>query len=121
MRGGHLLDDMNHNGEANLMTDIMMEGTASKTLKNLKKPSNAWREHQYVYQRIDRRKEIPWCVIFWCDYGIGEGNFIGAPWDEEEFARIKTATINQIKRSAADPNTVARICSTKSFMAKPYF
>jgi len=29
-------------------------------------------------------------------------------WDEEEFSRIKTATINQIKRSAADPNTVAR-------------
>jgi len=28
-------------------------------------------------------------------------------WDEEEFARIKTATVNGIKRSAANPNAVA--------------
>ncbi|MEM7187869.1 MAG: insulinase family protein, partial [Bacteroidota bacterium] len=31
IEGGHLLDDMNKNGVANLMTDIMMEGTANKT------------------------------------------------------------------------------------------
>jgi zinc protease len=29
-------------------------------------------------------------------------------WDEEEFGRIKTATINTIKRSAANPNVIAR-------------
>jgi zinc protease len=29
-------------------------------------------------------------------------------WDTEEFARIKTSTINQIKRNAANPNVVAR-------------
>ena len=29
-------------------------------------------------------------------------------WDEEEFARIKTKTINDIKRSSANPNVVAR-------------
>ena len=29
-------------------------------------------------------------------------------WDEEEFARIKTSTINSIKRSDANPNVVAR-------------
>jgi len=29
-------------------------------------------------------------------------------WDEEELGRIKTSTINGIKRSAANPNTVAR-------------
>ena len=28
-------------------------------------------------------------------------------WDADEFARIKTKTINQIKRSDADPNSVA--------------
>ena len=28
-------------------------------------------------------------------------------WDEDEFARIKTKTINEIKRSDANPNVVA--------------
>ena len=35
MEGGHLLDDKNKNGVANLMTDIMMEGTANKTPQEL--------------------------------------------------------------------------------------
>ena len=35
IEGGHLLDDMNNNGVANLMTDIMMEGTATRTPEEL--------------------------------------------------------------------------------------
>ena len=35
LKGGHLLDDFNKIGVANLMTDIMMEGTATKTPEEL--------------------------------------------------------------------------------------
>ncbi|MGB0788823.1 MAG: insulinase family protein, partial [Marinirhabdus sp.] len=35
IEGGHLLDDKNKNGVANLVTDIMMEGTANKTPQEL--------------------------------------------------------------------------------------
>ncbi|HAV55279.1 MAG TPA: peptidase M16, partial [Aequorivita sp.] len=35
IEGGHLLDDMQKNGVANLMSDILMEGTASKTPEEL--------------------------------------------------------------------------------------
>jgi zinc protease len=35
IEGGHLLDDPSKNGVANLMTDIMMEGTATKTPQEL--------------------------------------------------------------------------------------
>src|SRR5690606_14061214 len=35
IEGGHLLDDMQKNGVANLMSDIMMEGTANKTPEEL--------------------------------------------------------------------------------------
>jgi len=37
IEGGHLLDDKSKNGVANMMTDIMMEGTATKTPAELEK------------------------------------------------------------------------------------
>ena len=37
IEGGHLLDDKNKNGVANLMTDILMEGTANRTPAELGK------------------------------------------------------------------------------------
>ena len=40
--GGHLLDDKSKNGIANLMTDIMMEGTADKSPEQLEEEANKY-------------------------------------------------------------------------------
>lgn len=109
MEGGHLLDDMKKNGVANLMTDIMMEGTANKTPEQLEEEIEMLGASLNMYttresiviqgntlvrnfdKTVDLMREI----------------LLEPRWDEEELARIKTATINQIKRSDANPNAVA--------------
>ena len=110
IEGGHLLDDKNKNGVANLMTDVMMEGTATKTpaelgkvIKGLGASINMFTTRESIViqgntltrnfdETLNLIKEI----------------LLEPRWDEEEFARIKTATVNGIKRSAANPNAVAR-------------
>jgi zinc protease len=45
IEGGHLLDDMEKNGVANLMADIMMEGTANKNPSGTgRRDRTAWSE-----------------------------------------------------------------------------
>ncbi len=107
--GGHLLDDMNKNGVANLMTDIMMEGTANKTPQELEE------EIEMLGANINMYTTRESIVIqgntlvrnFDKTLKLVEEILLEPRWDEEEFDLIKTSTINQIKRSDADPNTVA--------------
>lgn len=50
IEGGHLLDDLSKNGVANLMTDILMEGTANKTPDRARRRNRSFRsQHQHVY------------------------------------------------------------------------
>ena len=109
MEGGHLLDDINNNGVANLMTDIMMEGTANKT------PLELEEEIEMLGASINMYTTNESIVIrgntlvrnFDKTLALVEEILLEPRWDEEEFARIKTKTINEIKRSDANPNVVA--------------
>lgn len=110
IEGGHLLDAIDKNGVANLMTDIMMEGTATKTPEELEEAIEILGANINMYttnesivirgntlvrnfpQTMELVKEI----------------LLEPRWDEEEFARIKTSTINQITRADANPNQVAQ-------------
>ncbi len=110
MEGGHLLDDISKNGVANLMTDIMMEGTASKTPEQLEE------EIEMLGANINMYTTNESIVIqvntlvrnYQATLDLVKEILLEPRWDEAEFARIKTSTINQIKRSAANPNVVAR-------------
>jgi zinc protease len=107
--GGHLLDDPNKNGVANLMTDIMMEGTATKTPQELEEEIellgasiNMFTGNESITIRgntLVRNFDKTMKLV--------EEILLEPRWDEEEFSRIKTKTINQIKRSEANPNAVA--------------
>ncbi len=109
MEGGHLLDDKNLNGVANLMTDIMMEGTANKTPQELEE------EIELLGASINMYTTNESIVIrgntlvrnFDKTMKLVEEILLEPRWDEEEFALIKTRTINEIKRSAANPRAVA--------------
>lgn len=110
IEGGHLLDSMDKNGVANLMTDIMMEGTAKRTPEELEEAIELLGASINMYTT---RESI---VVqgntltrnFDATMDLVEEILLEPRWDEEELGRIKTATINGIKRSAANPNTVAR-------------
>jgi zinc protease len=109
MEGGHLLDDKTKNGVANLMTDIMMEGTANKTPEELEE------EIEMLGASINMYTTRESIVIrgntlvrnFDKTMALIEEILLQPRWDEEEFARIKTKTINDIKRSESNPNAVA--------------
>ncbi len=109
MDGGHLLDNMDKNGVANLITDIMMEGTANKTPEQLEEEIellgasiNMYTGKEAIFitgntltRNFDKTMELVKEIL------------LEPRWDEEEFTMIKTSTINGIKRSDADPNAVA--------------
>ncbi len=109
IEGGHLLDNMQKNGVANLLTDIMMEGTATKTPEELEEAIELLGASINMYTG---RESI---VIqgnsltrnFDKTMDLVEEILLQPRWDEEELGRIKTATINGIQRSAANPNFVA--------------
>ncbi|MDC7995428.1 M16 family metallopeptidase [Altibacter sp. HG106] len=110
IEGGHLLDNKDKNGVANLMTDIMMEGTANKTPEQLEE------EIELLGATINMYTTNNSIVIrgntltrnFDETMDLVAEILLEPRWDEEEFARIKTKTINDIKRREADPNAVAQ-------------
>jgi zinc protease len=110
IEGGHLLDDKSKNGVANLITDLMMEGTASKTPEQLEEEIEMLGASINMYT-TDESIIVQGNTLvrnFEKTMDLVQEIILEPRWDEEEFGRIKTATINRIKRSAADPNTVAR-------------
>lgn len=110
IEGGHLLDSMDKNGVANLMTDIMMEGTATKTPEELEEAIELLGADISMYT-TDESITIQANTLtrnFEETLNLVEEILLQPRWDEEELARIKKATINRIKRSAANPNVVAR-------------
>jgi zinc protease len=122
IEGGHLLDDMNNNGVANLMTDIMMEGTANKTPLELEEEIemlganiNMYTSRESIVLRVNTLVRN-----FDATMALVEEILLEPRWDEEEFGRIKTSTINQIKRSAANPNAVASRVYNKLLYGKDH-
>ena len=109
MEGGHLLDDINKNGVANLMTDIMMEGTANKTPQELEEEIEVLGSRINMYTTRESIVIRANCLVRNFDETLAlvEEILLEPRWDEEEFARIKIKTINEIKRSDANPNVVA--------------
>ena len=109
IEGGHLMDNMEKNGVANLLTDILMEGTANKTPEQLEEEIallganiNMYTTRESIVIRgntLTRNLEKTIDLV---------AEILLEPrWDEEELARVKTKTINNIERSDANPNAVA--------------
>ncbi|MEM7186755.1 MAG: pitrilysin family protein, partial [Bacteroidota bacterium] len=59
-------------------------------------------------------------INFDATFDLLQENLIETRWDEEEMARIKTSTINQIKRSDANPNAVASRVYNKLLYGKDH-
>ncbi len=109
IEGGHLLDNLDKNGVANLMTDIMMEGTANKTPQELEEEIELLGASIRMFTSREAITISGNTLVRNLDKTLAlvEEILLQPRWDEAEFARIKTATINSIKRSDANPNVVA--------------
>ncbi|MCH9659322.1 MAG: insulinase family protein [Bacteroidetes bacterium] len=122
LEGGHLLDDINKNGVANLMTDIMMEGTATKTPEELEEEIEMLGANLNMYTTRESIVIQGNTLVrnFDKTLDLMQEILLEPRWDEEEFELIKTATINGIKRSAANPNQVASRVFNKLLYGKDH-
>ncbi len=109
IRGGMLLDDIEHVGIANLMTDIMMEGTANRTPVDLEEAIDALgarismftgRESITIQANTLRSRldEV---------YALFEEILLEPRWDEGEFERIQRETVETIARRKTSAPSVA--------------
>jgi zinc protease len=120
LKGGLLLDDMNKVGVANLLTDMMMEGTKDKTPVELEEAIDE------LGARVDMLTNKESIVIrvntlkskFDQTFEIVKEILLEPRWDEKEFDRIKQETIEEIKRSAARPVSIANNVFTKLIYKK---
>lgn len=109
IEGGHLLDTMEKNGVANLMSDILMEGTANKTPEELEEEIDLLGANINMYTTresiVIRGNTLTRNLQKTMD--LVTEILMEPRWDEEELTRLKTKTINDIERSDANPNAVA--------------
>lgn len=109
IKGGMLLDDPNKVGVANLMTDIMKEGTANKTPEELEDAIGQ------LGAEINMSTSAEYITItgstlarnFEKVFAVFEEMLLEPRWDEAEFDRIIKSTITQIQQRAGQPNQVA--------------
>ena len=109
IKGGLMLDDINKVGVANLMSDIMMEGTKTKTPVELEEAIDELGASINMYTTKESIVIDANCLAskFYDVYGLVEEILFEPRWDEKEFERIKRETIERISRSKADPTAVA--------------
>ncbi len=115
LRGGLALDNPKKVGAANLITDLLMEGTATKTPEQLEDAigllgANISMTTSPEYITISGN-----CLArnYEKVLSLVEEMILNPRWDETEFARIKKSTIAQIQQQSVQPNQVARNLSSK--------
>ena len=109
LKGGLLQDNIDEIGAANLMTDIMMEGTENKTPVELEEAidelgSTIW---MYTTKTSIVIQANMLASKFDETYELFEEILLEPRWDEKEFARIKDETIEIINRRKASPAAIA--------------
>jgi zinc protease len=107
--GGMLLDDPEKVGVANLITDMMMEGTANKTPIELEEAIDALGSSIYMYTN-KQNINIEATTLkrnFGATLALVNEILFEPRWDETEFDRIKRETAESIKRRGAVPSTIA--------------
>jgi zinc protease len=107
--GGMLLDDPNKVGVANLITDMLMEGTVNKTPVELEEAIDALGSNirmntgkQSINLEATTLKRN-----FGATLALVEEILFEPRWDETEFDRIKRETAESIKRRATVPSSIA--------------
>ncbi len=109
LRGGHLLDCFEKPGVANLVTDLMSEGTRNKTPEELEEEIDLLGASIRIYTGQESIVLSVSCLArnFEKTLAIAEEMLLEPRWDEEQFELAKIRNLNAIKRARADANTVS--------------
>ncbi len=109
IKGGMLCDNIDKIGVANLMTDIMMQGTKNKTPIELEEAIDDLGASINMYTDKESIVIQANCLSsrFNETYNLVEEILFEPRWDEKEFERVKNETIETINRNTANPSIVA--------------
>jgi len=109
IKGGLMLDDIDKVGLANLMSDIMMEGTKNRTPVELEEAIDELGASINMYTTKESIVIDANCLAskFYDVYSLVEEILFEPRWDEKEFERIQRETVERINRGKADPSVVA--------------
>ncbi|MFQ5771177.1 MAG: M16 family metallopeptidase, partial [bacterium] len=109
LKGGLLLDDMDKVGVANLITDVMMEGTKNKTPLELEEAIEELGARISMYTTDEEIVIQANTLAAKLDktYGLFEEILLEPRWDQKEFDRITKETIENINRRNVNPAVVA--------------
>ncbi len=109
LTGGELRDDLDKVGVANLVTDVMMEGTANKTpleleeaIDDLGANISMFTSRQSISLNANGLKSKAEEI-----FGLVQEILLEPRWDETEFARIKDETVENLNRQSVNPAAVA--------------
>ena len=115
LNGGFLLDDTSKLGVANLMTDIMKEGTKNKTPEELEDEIKLLGADIYMYttneeiiigaNTLSRNFDKTMALL--------EEILLEPRWDQEEFELKKIKTVNELIQSEANPTYIANVVMKK--------
>ena len=107
--GGKLLDDMEKIGVANLVGDLMMEGTKNKTPEELEEEIELLGSSINMYAGSNSITISVNTLVrnYRNTLALVEEILLEPRWDEEEFELAKIKIINNLKRRKADPNYIA--------------
>jgi zinc protease len=111
IKGGQLLDDLDKPGVANLIGDMLTEGTKSKTPVELEEAIDDLGANIGVF--ADREsitiRANGLASKFDHIYALVEEILLEPRWDEQEFDRVKNRTIERINQSKAQPTGIAQL------------
>jgi zinc protease len=109
IEGGQLLDEKAKAGVANLITDMMMEGTANKTPIELEEAIDELGANIRMYTGREAITLSVNCLSSKLNevYDLVEEILLEPRWDEKEFGRVKKQTIETINRGKVQPAYVA--------------
>lgn len=115
IKGGMLLDDKNKIGVANILAKMLMQGTKGKTPVELEESIDDLGSRLRVYATNESIILQGNCLTSKFDetFKLAEEILFEPRWDEKEFERVKTETIESIKRNKTSASTTASIVFKK--------
>lgn len=113
--GGHLLDPIGKAGVSSLLSDLLMEGTASKTSADLEEAIGLLGASINMYSDKEDFHITGSCLTknFEATMALVKEIILEPRWDEKEFERLKLALETSLKGREANPNAIGSMVFNK--------
>lgn len=113
--GGHLLDPRGKEGIGNLLSDLMMEGTATKTPAELEEAIGLLGATIEMYSANEDFHITGSCLTKNLEGTMALVNeiLVAPRWDEKEFDRLKQGLETTLKGREANPNAIASLVANR--------